>query len=33
MKIYHGSYIAVEKPQILKSRFPKDFGEGFIVPN
>lgn len=29
MKIYHGSYTAVEKPQILKSRFAKDFGEGF----
>ena len=29
MKIYHGSYITVETPQIFKSRFPKDFGEGF----
>ena len=29
MKIYHGSYIAVETPEILKSKFPKDFGEGF----
>ena len=29
MKVYHGSYIAVEKPKILKSKFPKDFGEGF----
>ena len=29
MKVYHGSYTAVEMPQILKSKFPKDFGEGF----
>ena len=29
MKVYHGSYMAVETPKILKSRFPKDFGEGF----
>jgi len=29
MKVYHGSYIAVEKPKIFKSKFPKDFGEGF----
>jgi len=29
MKVYHGGYVAVEMPQILKSRFPKDFGEGF----
>jgi hypothetical protein len=29
MKVYHGGYMAVEKPKILKSRFPKDFGEGF----
>ncbi len=29
MKVYHGSYTAVEKPQIFESRFPKDFGEGF----
>ncbi|GHT75248.1 hypothetical protein AGMMS50262_09990 [Bacteroidia bacterium] len=27
MKIYHGSYTVVEKPKILKSRFPKDFGK------
>lgn len=27
--IYHGSYIAVEKPRIIQSRFTKDFGEGF----
>ena len=29
MKTYHGSYTAVETPVILKSKFPKDFGEGF----
>ena len=29
MKVYHGSYMAVEMPKILKSKFPKDFGEGF----
>ena len=29
MKLFHGSYTAIEQPKILKSRFPKDFGEGF----
>jgi len=29
MKIYHGSYMVIEKPLILQSKFPKDFGEGF----
>lgn len=29
MEIYHGSYMAVETPKIIKSKFPKDFGEGF----
>ena len=29
MRIYHGGYVAVEMPKIFKSRFPKDFGEGF----
>jgi len=29
MRVYHGSYMAVEIPKILKSRFPKDFVEGF----
>ena len=29
MKIYHGGYQVIETPKILKSRFPKDFGEGF----
>lgn len=25
MKVYHGGFMAVEKPKILKSKFPKDF--------
>jgi hypothetical protein len=29
MKVYHGGYMAVKAPAILKSKFPKDFGEGF----
>ncbi len=29
MNVYHGSYTTVESPEILKSKFPKDFGEGF----
>lgn len=29
MEIYHGSYMAIEKPRIIKGRFTKDFGEGF----
>lgn len=29
MEIYHGSYLAVEKPEIIRGRFTKDFGEGF----
>ena len=29
MKVYHGSYVAIETPEILKNKFPKDFGEGF----
>jgi len=29
MKVYHGGFTAIEKPEILKSKFPKDFGEGF----
>ncbi len=27
--IYHGSYTAIEKPQIIKGQYTKDFGEGF----
>lgn len=33
MKVYHGSYIAVENPAILPSKFPKDFGDGFYCTN
>jgi hypothetical protein len=29
MKVFHGGYMAIEKPQIIKSKFPKDFGDGF----
>jgi len=29
MRVYHGGYTAVEMPKIFKSKFPKDFGEGF----
>ena len=29
MKVYHGGYKVVEIPEIVKSKFPKDFGEGF----
>lgn len=29
MEIYHGSYMAVEHPKIIKGRFEKDFGTGF----
>jgi hypothetical protein len=29
MKVYHGSYVAVDNPEIYKSKFAKDFGEGF----
>ena len=29
MELYHGSYVAVEHPRIIKGRFTKDFGEGF----
>ena len=29
MKIFHGSYMTVENPKIIKSKFPKDFGVGF----
>jgi hypothetical protein len=31
MKVYHGGYMAVDMPKILKSRFPKDFGDGFYI--
>lgn len=29
MTVYHGSYTAIEKPQIMKSKNTKDFGKGF----
>lgn len=29
MIVYHGGFTAIEKPEIIKSKFPKDFGEGF----
>lgn len=29
MEVYHGGFTTVNKPEIIKSRFPKDFGEGF----
>jgi hypothetical protein len=28
-RVYHGGYSVVKMPKILKSKFPKDFGEGF----
>lgn len=27
--IYHGSYLKIEKPRILKDKLTKDFGSGF----
>lgn len=29
MTVYHGSYVVVEKPQLVKGRNTKDFGPGF----
>lgn len=29
MELYHGSYIKIENPQILESKYTKDFGTGF----
>lgn len=29
MTVYHGGYRPVEKPEIIKGRFNKDFGDGF----
>jgi len=29
MIIYHGGYCEIKTPRIIKSRFKKDFGEGF----
>lgn len=27
--VYHGSYCKIEEPKIIKSKYNKDFGEGF----
>ncbi len=29
MTVYHGSYTIIKEPEIIKSRFTKDFGHGF----
>ncbi len=29
MELYHGSYMPIPSPDILKGRFTKDFGDGF----
>lgn len=29
MELYHGSYMAIPFPEIIKGKFTKDFGEGF----
>lgn len=29
MEVYHGSYIKIETPRIIKGRYSKDFGVGF----
>lgn len=29
MELFHGSYIEVKDPQIIKGKYTKDFGEGF----
>lgn len=29
MIIYHGGYIKIERPQIIKGKYSKDFGPGF----
>ena len=31
MKVYHGSYVAIEVPDLLHSRANVDFGKGFYV--
>ncbi len=31
MKVYHGSFIQIENPQILKPERTLDFGSGFYV--
>lgn len=29
MMVYHGSYMEIQKPKIIKGRNTKDFGRGF----
>ena len=29
MTVFHGGYVAIDKPEIRKGRNTKDFGEGF----
>ena len=29
MELYHGSYMTIPFPEIIKGKFTKDFGEGF----
>ncbi len=29
MRVYHGSFLEIKNPKILKSKFTKDFGVGF----
>ncbi len=29
MELYHGSYMAIPSPEIVRGKFTKDFGEGF----
>lgn len=33
MKLYHGSYTAVEQPETTKGREKVDFGQGFYLTN
>ncbi len=29
MEVYLGGFKTINKPKIIKSKFPKDFGDGF----
>lgn len=29
MKVFHGGYTSINSPEIILSKFPKDFGDGF----
>lgn len=33
MRLYHGSYTAVEQPETTKGREKVDFGQGFYLTN